>query len=67
MPDTPVLTQVKPIYESWAGWQSSTEGCRRWQDLPPQAQAYINRLSELASVKIDYVSVGPEREQMFAV
>jgi adenylosuccinate synthase len=67
MPDTPVLMQVKPIYESWAGWQSSTEGCRRWQDLPPQAQAYINRLSELAGVNVDYVSVGPEREQMFAV
>jgi len=67
MPDTPVLTQVKPVYESWEGWQTSTEGCRRWQDLPPQAQAYINRLSELAGVKVDYVSVGPEREQMFAV
>jgi len=67
MPDTPVLMQVKPIYESWAGWQSSTEGCRRWQDLPSQAQAYINRLSELAGVNVDYVSVGPEREQMFAV
>lgn len=67
MPDTPVLTQVKPVYESWEGWQTSTEGCRRWQDLPPQAQAYINRLSELASVKVDYVSVGPEREQMFSV
>ncbi len=67
MPDTPVLTLVKPIYESWEGWQTSTEGCRRWQDLPPQAQAYINRLSELAGVNVDYVSVGPEREQMFAV
>ncbi|MEZ4733219.1 MAG: adenylosuccinate synthase [Caldilineaceae bacterium] len=67
MPDTPVLNEVKPVYEEWEGWQSSTEGCRRWQDLPPQAQAYITRLSELAGVRVDYVSVGPEREQMFAV
>ncbi len=67
MPDTPVLNQVTPLYEEWEGWQCSTEGCRRWQDLPAQAQAYIKRLSELANVPVDYVSVGPEREQMFAV
>ncbi len=34
---------------------------------PQQAQAYIERLSELAGIQVDYVSVGPEREQMFAV
>ena len=67
MPDTPVLNLVKPVYEEWAGWQTSTESCRRWDDLPAAAQAYINRLSELANVKVDYVSVGPEREQMFEV
>jgi len=67
MPDTPVLNHVTPLYEEWEGWQCSTEGCRRWADLPAQAQAYINRLSELAGVPVDYVSVGPEREQMFAV
>lgn len=67
MPDTPVLNAVKPLYEEWPGWQCSTEGCRRWADLPAAAQAYINRLSELAGVRVDYVSVGPERDQMFAV
>lgn len=66
MPDTAVLNRVKPIYEEWPGWQSSTEECRSWADLPAAAQAYINRLSELAGIKVDYVSVGPEREQMFA-
>lgn len=67
MPDTPVLNAVKPLYEEWPGWQCSTEGCRRWADLPAAAQAYINRLSELAGVRVDYVSVGPERDQMFAM
>lgn len=67
MPDTPVLFQVTPVYEEWPGWQTSTQACRRWADLPPAAQAYIRRLSELAGVKVDYVSVGPERDQMFEV
>ena len=67
MPDTPVLYQVEPVYEEWPGWLTSTQDCRRWDDLPKPARAYIHRISELAGVKVDYVSVGPEREQMFAV
>jgi adenylosuccinate synthase len=67
MPDTPLLYRVTPVYESWPGWQCSTAGCRRWSDLPPAARAYVERLSELAGVNVAYVSVGPEREQMFAV
>jgi len=67
MPDTPDLYKVAPIYETWEGWMTSTEASRRWEDLPGQAQAYIQRLSELAGTQVAYVSVGPEREQMFAV
>ncbi len=67
MPDTPVLYEVQPVYEEWAGWHSSTENCRHWDDLPKAAQAYIHRLSELAGVKVGFVSVGPKREQMFVV
>jgi len=67
MPDTPVLYDVTPVYESWPGWMSSTQSCRSWLDLPSRARAYLRRLSELAGVKIDYISVGPEREQMFAI
>jgi adenylosuccinate synthase len=67
MPDTPALMTVTPVYEEMPGWQANTSGCRAWRDLPPQAQAYIERLSQLAGVRVDYVSVGAEREQMFAV
>jgi adenylosuccinate synthase len=67
MPDTPLLNTVVPIYEEWEGWQSSTANCRHWDDLPKAARAYIHRLSDLAGIKVDYVSVGPERDQMFEV
>lgn len=67
MPDTAVLNQVKPVYEEWPGWQTSTEQCRSWSDLPPAAQRYIARISELAGVRVAYVSVGAERDQMFEV
>jgi adenylosuccinate synthase len=67
MPDTPLLNQVTPVYESWEGWLQPTSHCRHWEELPTAARAYINRLQELAGVPVAYVSVGPEREQMFAV
>jgi len=67
MPDTPVLMHVTPVYEVWDGWNTSTADCRHWDDLPKAAREYLHRLSELAAIKIDYVSVGPERDQMFAV
>jgi adenylosuccinate synthase len=67
MPVTPLLFQAEPIYEEWAGWLTSTQNCRSWDDLPKQARAYVHRISELAQVKVDYVSVGPERDQMFEV
>jgi len=62
-----VLMHVTPVYEVWEGWKTSTSNCRRWDDLPKAARAYLHRISELAGIKIDYVSVGPERDQMFAV
>jgi adenylosuccinate synthase len=67
MPATPLLGDVQPIYEAWAGWHTSTAECRRWADLPSAAQRYIERIAELAGVRVDYVSVGPAREQMFVV
>jgi adenylosuccinate synthase len=34
MPDTPLLYEVTPVYEEWPGWNTSTEQCRNWNDLP---------------------------------
>jgi adenylosuccinate synthase len=67
MPDTPLLYQVEPVLEEHVGWRVSTAECRQWNDLPGAAKAYIERVSDLAGVEVDYVSVGPKREQMFAL
>jgi adenylosuccinate synthase len=64
MPDTVTQTKVKPIYEEWPGWKSSTVDAREWGTLPSAAQAYLRRIEELIGVPIRYVSVGPKREQM---
>lgn len=52
-----------PIYEQLDGWNCDITGCRSFEELPMQAQAYIERLEELAGIPIRIVSVGPDRDQ----
>jgi adenylosuccinate synthase len=59
-----VYGRVEPVYEELAGWQADTTSARGWADLPPAAQAYVERLEQLAGVPISHVSVGAERHQM---
>ena len=58
------LERAVPVYETLPGWQEDVTGIRRMEDLPPNAQAYVARIAELCQVRIQMVSVGPEREQI---
>ncbi|MCL4535647.1 MAG: adenylosuccinate synthetase, partial [Bacteroidetes bacterium] len=53
----------EPVYEEMPGWQSSTAGIRRFEDLPPAAQRYALRLAELVGARLSIVSLGAAREQ----
>ena len=58
------LSPFEPIYEELPGWEVDLRGIRRWEGLPLQARAYIQRIEELCSVPVRLVSVGPERSQV---
>jgi len=62
-----VLNKVTPIYEELPGWQTPTTDVRNFDDLPPQAQAFIRRVEELLECPVDLISVGPSREQAIIV
>jgi adenylosuccinate synthase len=57
------LRHAKPVYETVAGWQRDTTKARKLTDLPREARAYLDRLSELVGRPVQVVSVGPDREQ----
>ena len=57
------LAQAQPILESFPGWRRATGTARQWDDLPPEARRYLDRLEELARVPIRLVSVGSGREE----
>ena len=67
VPDTAIQEQVEPIYEVWSGWLADTSKVRTWDDLPGEAQAYVNRIGELAGVPVRFISVGPERDQIIVM
>ena len=57
------VARCQPIYETMPGWSETTFGANRWQDLPANAQAYLNRLEELCQVPVAIISTGPERDE----
>ncbi|PLS82328.1 MAG: adenylosuccinate synthase [Chloroflexi bacterium] len=56
------LSQVEPIYEDLPGWQTPTDALRTFDDLPPNAKRYLQRLEELTGVPTAIISVGPARQ-----
>lgn len=57
------LVEAKPVYEYMDGWKSDVSGCRKFEDLPVNAQKYVKFLEESVGCPVKYVSVGAEREQ----
>lgn len=55
---------VKPIYETLAGWKTSTFGLRDKEKLPEKAIRYLKRLEELLEVPVLLVSTSPERDDV---
>ena len=54
--------RCQPVYEEMPGWLQATSKVTRYEDLPPQARAYVERLVALIGGKLGVLSVGPGRE-----
>ena len=57
------VARCQPVYETLPGWQETTFGAKRWEELPGNARAYLDRLEALCGVPIAIVSTGPERDE----
>ena len=59
--DMDLLQDAEPIYETLPGWRGNISTCRRFEELPREAQQYVKRLEVLVGAPIKIVSVGPDR------
>jgi adenylosuccinate synthase len=55
--------QVTPVYETLAGWQEASVGVKQYQDLPQNAQVYLDRIEALCGIPVDVISTGPDRAE----
>ena len=53
---------IKPIYKSFPGWKTKTQGIRHMKDLPENAKKYIYALEDFIGAKISSISTSPERD-----
>ena len=54
--------KIKPIYETFLGWKSSTSGIKNIDDLPENAKKYVYAVEDFVGAKISSISTSPERE-----
>ena len=57
------VTACEPIFETFPGWSGTTFGAKTMDDLPPEAVAYLNRVSQVCGIPIDMISTGPDRDE----
>ena len=61
------ISRCKPIYETLPGWTDSSVGKTRYEDLPVNAQRYLDRIQETTGVPIHVVSTSPDRDHTILI
>lgn len=62
--DLSVLDNMTVKYTTLPGWKSNTMGLTKWDQLPENAQKYVEYIEKFADVYIKYIGTGPGQESM---
>ena len=57
------LSKAKCVYETLAGWDEDITGVEKFEDLPVNAQKYVEVVERLVGRPIKMIGVGPKRSQ----
>jgi adenylosuccinate synthase len=57
------LAHAQPLYEELPGWHESIDNAASFEQLPKNAQAYVQRIEEVVGVPVKIISIGPARHQ----
>ena len=59
--------KIKPIYKTFTGWKTSTNGIKNLDELPENAKKYIFAIEDFIGSKISSISTSPEREDTILI
>ena len=59
--------KIKPIYKTFPGWKTSTNGIKNIDELPENAKNYIYALEDFIGTKISSISTSPERDDTILI
>jgi len=57
------LSKCSPVFETFPGWDEDLSRVRTIEDLPAAARQFLEAIEDRVGVKIELVSVGPDRSQ----
>jgi adenylosuccinate synthase len=58
------LERVEPVYKTLPGWEEDITDVRSFEDLPTEAQDYLDFIAREIGVEISMISNGPRRNQI---
>lgn len=56
------LDKVETVYETVPGWSEDISKAKSFEELPVNAQKYVQMIEAAAGVPVKWIGVGPERE-----
>ena len=59
--------KIKPVYKTFPGWKTSTNGIKNIEALPENAKKYIYALEDFIGAKVSSISTSPEREDTILI
>ncbi|MCW8926036.1 MAG: adenylosuccinate synthase [Xanthomonadales bacterium] len=59
--------ELEVEYESFPGWQESTRGITKYDDLPANARTYLSAVEALCGAPIHMISTGPDRKEIIVL
>jgi len=56
--------EIKPLFDSYPGWQCDLQGTTSYNDLPQNALNYLKQIENVVKTPIKAVSISPDRKDV---
>lgn len=60
--DSYSMESIQPVYKTMPGWKEDISKAKSFDELPVNAQNYVEMIEEAAGIPVKWIGVGPERD-----